>query len=41
MTTLRVAAVRASYLLGCENVRVYDGSWAERGRMTGTPVERP
>jgi thiosulfate/3-mercaptopyruvate sulfurtransferase len=30
-----------SYLLGRENVRVYDGSWAEWGRMTGTPVERP
>ena len=30
-----------SYLLGHENVRVYDGSWAEWGRMTGTPVERP
>jgi thiosulfate/3-mercaptopyruvate sulfurtransferase len=29
-----------SYLLGRENVRVYDGSWAEWGRMTGTPVER-
>ena len=30
-----------SYLLGRENVRVYDGSWAEWGRMTGTSVERP
>jgi thiosulfate/3-mercaptopyruvate sulfurtransferase len=29
-----------SYLLGCENVRVYDGSWAEWGRMTGAPVEQ-
>ena len=29
-----------SYLLGRENVRVYDGSWAEWGRMTGTAVER-
>jgi thiosulfate/3-mercaptopyruvate sulfurtransferase len=29
-----------TYLLGRENVRVYDGSWAEWGRMTGTPVER-
>ena len=29
-----------SYLLGQDNVRVYDGSWAEWGRMTGTPVER-
>jgi thiosulfate/3-mercaptopyruvate sulfurtransferase len=29
-----------SYLLGRENVRVYDGSWAEWGRMTGAPVER-
>jgi thiosulfate/3-mercaptopyruvate sulfurtransferase len=28
-----------SYLLGYDNVRVYDGSWAEWGRMTGTPVE--
>ena len=29
-----------SYLLGCDNVRVYDGSWAEWGRMACTPVER-
>jgi len=29
-----------SYLLGSEHVRVYDGSWAEWGRMTGTPVEQ-
>jgi thiosulfate/3-mercaptopyruvate sulfurtransferase len=29
-----------TYLLGHENVRVYDGSWAEWGRMTGTPIER-
>jgi thiosulfate/3-mercaptopyruvate sulfurtransferase len=28
-----------TYLLGREHVRVYDGSWAEWGRMTGTPVE--
>jgi thiosulfate/3-mercaptopyruvate sulfurtransferase len=28
-------------LLGRDHVRVYDGSWAEWGRMTGTPVERP
>ena len=27
-----------SYLLGRENVRVYDGSWAEWGRMGATPV---
>ena len=29
-----------SYLLGRDKVRVYDGSWAEWGRMAGTPVER-
>ena len=28
-----------TYLLGRDNVRVYDGSWAEWGRMTNTPVE--
>jgi thiosulfate/3-mercaptopyruvate sulfurtransferase len=28
-----------TYLLGRDHVRVYDGSWAEWGRMTGTPVE--
>ena len=30
-----------TYLLGREYVRVYDGSWAEWGRLTSTPVERP
>jgi thiosulfate/3-mercaptopyruvate sulfurtransferase len=29
-----------TYLLGSEHVRVYDGSWAEWGRMAGTPVEQ-
>jgi hypothetical protein len=29
-----------TYLLGRDRVRVYDGSWAEWGRMTSTPVER-
>ncbi len=29
-----------TYLLGRDHVRVYDGSWAEWGRMTDTPVER-
>jgi thiosulfate/3-mercaptopyruvate sulfurtransferase len=29
-----------SYLLGRDHVRVYDGSWAEWGRMAGTPVEQ-
>ena len=28
-----------THLLGHDHVRVYDGSWAEWGRMTGTPVE--
>jgi thiosulfate/3-mercaptopyruvate sulfurtransferase len=30
-----------THLLGCNHVRVYDGSWAEWGRLTDTPVERP
>ena len=30
-----------AYLLGRDHVRVYDGSWAEWGRMTDTPVARP
>jgi thiosulfate/3-mercaptopyruvate sulfurtransferase len=30
-----------SYLLGRENVRVYDGSWADWGRTSGSPVECP
>jgi len=29
-----------SHLLGRGHVRVYDGSWAEWGRMAGTPVEQ-
>jgi thiosulfate/3-mercaptopyruvate sulfurtransferase len=29
-----------TYLLGRDHVRVYDGSWAEWGRMAGTPVAR-
>jgi thiosulfate/3-mercaptopyruvate sulfurtransferase len=29
-----------TYLLGHDHVRVYDGSWAEWGRMTGAPVAR-
>ncbi|HEY6279901.1 MAG TPA: rhodanese-like domain-containing protein [Streptosporangiaceae bacterium] len=30
-----------THLLGRDRVRVYDGSWAEWGRMTGTPVQCP
>jgi thiosulfate/3-mercaptopyruvate sulfurtransferase len=30
-----------TYLLGRERVRVYDGSWAEWGRMAATPVACP
>jgi thiosulfate/3-mercaptopyruvate sulfurtransferase len=29
-----------TYLLGREHVRVYDGSWAEWGRMADTPVDK-
>jgi thiosulfate/3-mercaptopyruvate sulfurtransferase len=28
-------------LLGRDGVRVYDGSWAEWGKMADTPVEQP
>jgi thiosulfate/3-mercaptopyruvate sulfurtransferase len=30
-----------THLLGRDPVRVYDGSWADWGRATNTPVERP
>jgi thiosulfate/3-mercaptopyruvate sulfurtransferase len=28
-----------TYLLGCEHVRVYDGSWAEWGKLPAVPVD--
>jgi hypothetical protein len=43
---LRILAPQAgcvlvlTYLLGRESVRVYDGSWAEWGRMADAPVEQ-
>jgi rhodanese-related sulfurtransferase len=30
-----------THLIGRDRVRVYDGSWAEWGRLPGTPVEAP
>ena len=30
-----------TYLLGRDHIRVYDGSWAEWGRLAGTPVQCP
>ena len=30
-----------THLIGRDRVRVYDGSWAEWGRIPGTPVEGP
>jgi thiosulfate/3-mercaptopyruvate sulfurtransferase len=30
-----------TYLVGSNRIRLYDGSWAEWGRATTTPVERP
>jgi len=30
-----------TYLIGRDRVRVYDGSWAEWGRIPGAPVEAP
>jgi thiosulfate/3-mercaptopyruvate sulfurtransferase len=32
--------VAMRYLLGYENVRIYDGSWTEWGSIVGFPVER-
>lgn len=28
------------YLLGCENVKNYDGSWTEWGNLVGAPIEK-
>jgi thiosulfate/3-mercaptopyruvate sulfurtransferase len=30
-----------TYLIGRDRVRVYEGSWAEWGRIPDTPVEGP
>ena len=35
----RAAWFVLTHLIGRDRVRVYDGSWAEWGRIPGTPVE--
>jgi thiosulfate/3-mercaptopyruvate sulfurtransferase len=35
-----VAWVALTYILGHDNIRIYDGSWTEWGSIVGYPIER-